>query len=169
VTTPSWNPFQHPDHPDDRTTARLTSTDEATARHPGGRTESAIGTIEQFQRIDKPWGYEQITAVLEGKYVGKVLSITAGSALSLQHHLQKEETVAVESGRVSVELGPDPAHLQAVTLDAGQGLLIRARVVHRITAITDARLLETSTAPPGWREDIVRHQDRYGRQGTSGP
>ncbi len=170
MTTPSWNPFQHPDLAAGQTTGLLTpATDEPAGRHLGGDAGTAINAVEEFERVDKPWGYEQITALLEGKYVGKVLCITAGSALSLQHHLRKEETLAVANGRVSIELGPDSAHLKTFTLEAGQRLLIRAGVVHRITAITDAQVIETSTAYPGWREDIVRHQDLYGRQGTTRP
>ncbi len=171
MTTPSWNPFQHPDLAAGQPAGPLTTTtDEPSGRHPGGGGAGpAVGTVEEFERVDKPWGYEQITAFVEGKYVGKVLCVTAGSALSLQHHVRKEETLAVASGRISIELGPDPAHLKTLTLEAGQRLLIRAGVVHRVTAITDARVIETSTAYPGWREDIVRHQDLYGRQGTTRP
>ena len=41
--------------------------------------------------------------------------------------------------------------------------------VHRISAITDLTFAETSTAAPGWREDVVRLEDKYGRAGTSTP
>jgi len=29
--------------------------------------------------------------------------------------------------------------------------------------------VEASTAAPGWREDVVRLDDRYGRLGTTAP
>ena len=35
--------------------------------------------------------------------------------------------------------------------------------------ITDVVFVEVSTAGPGWREDVVRLSDRYGRSGTSAP
>jgi hypothetical protein len=41
--------------------------------------------------------------------------------------------------------------------------------VHRITAITDIVFAEASTAGPGWREDVVRLDDKYGRAGTTAP
>jgi mannose-6-phosphate isomerase len=41
--------------------------------------------------------------------------------------------------------------------------------VHRVTAITDIVFAEASTAPPGWREDVVRLEDAYGRTGTTAP
>ena len=48
-------------------------------------------------------------------------------------------------------------------------MLVRAGVVHRITAVVDSDVLEVSTAWPGWRTDIVRLGDAYGRGGTSTP
>jgi mannose-6-phosphate isomerase-like protein (cupin superfamily) len=136
---------------------------------PRAVPHGAAEEVEPVERVDKPWGYEEIVAVLEGRYVGKVLTITAGHALSLQHHREKDETLAVQSGQVTVEYGPDAQHLRTVTLQPGQRLLIRAPVVHRITAVSDSRVLETSTAHPGWREDVVRLEDSYGRAGTSSP
>ena len=35
-----------------------------------------------------------------------------------------------------------------------------------MSAITDLVFVEASTADEGWREDVVRLEDRYGRQGT---
>ena len=40
------------------------------------------------RHIDKPWGYELIWAESES-YVGKVLFVRAGQALSLQYHEEK--------------------------------------------------------------------------------
>ena len=56
------------------------------------------------RRIDKPWGYELIWAEAED-YVGKVLFVRAGQALSLQYHEQKDESWLVQDGRASLELG----------------------------------------------------------------
>ena len=50
-------------------------------------------------RVEKPWGYELHWAKTE-RYVGKVLHITAGHALSLQYHNVKDETVYVHEGKV---------------------------------------------------------------------
>jgi mannose-6-phosphate isomerase-like protein (cupin superfamily) len=121
---------------------------------------------EPVERVDKPWGHEEIFAILEGSYVGKVLHVNAGGVLSLQEHLEKDETIAVQSGRITVVHGPDRDHLATVTLKAGERMLIRARVIHRISAQVDSVVLETSTAHSGWRTDVVRLEDRYGRQGT---
>ena len=49
------------------------------------------------RHVDKPWGYELIWAEAE-QYVGKVLFVRAGQALSLQYHEQKDESWLVQSG-----------------------------------------------------------------------
>jgi hypothetical protein len=41
--------------------------------------------------------------------------------------------------------------------------------LHRVSAVTELVIVEASTAAPGWREDVVRFEDRYGRSGTSAP
>jgi len=54
------------------------------------------------RRVEKPWGYELIWAHAE-KYVGKILHVTAGHALSLQYHRQKDETIHLLSGSMRFE------------------------------------------------------------------
>lgn len=130
------------------------------------RPEEQVAAVEL---VHKPWGHEEIFAVLEGSYVGKALHIAAGGVLSLQQHRVKDETIAVQSGQIQVDYGPDRDHLRTATLVAGAGLLIRAHVVHRIRADVDSIVLETATAHPGWRTDVVRHEDQYGRAGTNLP
>jgi mannose-6-phosphate isomerase len=129
----------------------------------------AAPDITPVLRVDKPWGHEEIFAVAEGRYVGKVLRVRAGHSLSLQYHHNKEETIAVRTGRVRLEFGPDKTSLAATELAAGQSVRIPPQFLHRVTAISDAVLLEASTADPGWREDVVRLEDHYGRAETTTP
>jgi len=51
--------------------------------------------------IDKPWGHELIWAHTD-RYVGKILHIRAGEALSLQYHRVKDETIMLLSGRMQL-------------------------------------------------------------------
>lgn len=120
-------------------------------------------------RVDKPWGHEEIFAQVEGSYVGKTLHVTGGESLSLQWHHEKDETIAVLSGRVEIDLGPSEDALRAVAVAPGQSVRIPPGVLHRVRAITDSVLVEASTAAPGWQEDVVRLEDRYGRTGTQAP
>ena len=50
-----------------------------------------------MNKVDKPWGYEEIWAKTES-YVAKRIFINENSRLSLQYHEKKEETVTVISG-----------------------------------------------------------------------
>jgi len=95
-------------------------------------------------RVDKPWGHELIWAKTD-RYVGKILHIKAGHALSLQYHERKDETVFLLSGRV---------------LEAGESFHITPRMRHRMIAETDCDVLEASTPE---LDDVVRLEDRYGR------
>jgi mannose-6-phosphate isomerase len=128
-----------------------------------------IAAVQPVTRVEKPWGHEEIFALVEGAYCGKTLHLTAGHALSLQYHEAKEETVAVQSGRIALEIGPAPESLTRLELGPGETVHVPPRAVHRMTALTDAVVLEASTTGPGWREDVVRLEDRYGRRGTSTP
>ena len=121
------------------------------------------------ERVDKPWGHEQIFAVVEGRYVGKVLTVTAGESLSLQYHEQKDETIALLSGRAELDLGTSANSLRSIALEVGTSVHVPPGLLHRLRAVDDSVLVEASTADPGWREDVVRVEDRYGRDGTSAP
>ena len=113
--------------------------------------------------------FQHAFAALEGKYVGKVIHVTAGQSLSLQYHLEKDETISVLSGAGLFEHGPAADALTSEHFGPGDTIHLPAGAVHRITAITDLTFAEVSTAGPGWREDVVRLEDKYGRAGTSAP
>jgi mannose-6-phosphate isomerase len=165
VKTPARNPFYHHDNPagvgpfdDELPTAPAAGRQSAVGGDLSDRSDrgDGIARVERNERIVKPWGQEETFALLEGQYVGKILHITAGAALPLQQHRAKDETVAVDAGQILMEYGPDLSRLTSVTMNPGDRLLIRALVVYRITAITDSRVLEASTARAGWRKDVVR-------------
>jgi mannose-6-phosphate isomerase len=120
-------------------------------------------------RQDKPWGHEQIFAAVDGKYVGKVIHVSAGHSLSLQYHEHKDETISVLSGQAVIEFGPVGGTLSERSFGPGDTMHVPPGLVHRVTAVTDLTFAEASTAEPGWREDVVRLEDRYGRSGTTAP
>jgi mannose-6-phosphate isomerase len=125
--------------------------------------------VYQAARQEKPWGHEIIYAAVEGKYVGKIIHVVAGQSLSLQYHLEKEETISVLSGAAVIEWGPAGESLSSQHFGPGDTIHLPPGTVHRISAITDLTFAETSSASPGWREDVVRLEDKYGRAGTSAP
>ncbi len=125
--------------------------------------------VYQAPRQEKPWGHEQIFAAVDGKYAGKIIYVNAGQSLSLQYHEHKDETISVLSGSADLQYGPVGGELTERRFGPGDTIHLPVRVVHRITAVTDLVFAESSTAEDGWREDVVRLEDKYGRAGTSAP
>jgi mannose-6-phosphate isomerase len=120
----------------------------------------------ESRRVDKPWGYELIWALTD-TYCGKVLFVKAGHSLSLQYHVEKDESWLVQSGRAKVELGTtEDTELTEAILEPGDTLHYSPGTVHRVTAIEDTTILEVSTPH---LDDVVRIEDAYGRAGTSAP
>jgi mannose-6-phosphate isomerase-like protein (cupin superfamily) len=56
------------------------------------------GPVE-LTTVPKPWGHETIWAKTD-RYVGKILHINAGHALSVQYHRVKDETVFLLAGEL---------------------------------------------------------------------
>jgi len=111
------------------------------------------------RRVEKPWGHELIWAVADS-YIGKILQIDAGEALSLQYHEVKEETLYLLTGSLRFYAGPVGGVLEEIELDAGDSFHVAPRTVHRMVAVTDVTMLEVSTPH---LDDVVRLEDRYGR------
>jgi mannose-6-phosphate isomerase len=126
-------------------------------------------TVYRAPEQAKPWGREVIFAAVEGRYVGKLIHVAAGHSLSTQYHREKDETISLVAGEALVAYGPDAGALTAVRFTAGDTIHLPAGVVHRIEAVTDIVFAECSTAYEGWRHDVVRLSDAYGRAGTREP
>ena len=82
----------------------------------------------------KPWGSEALFAAVEGGYVGKIISIRAGQAVSLQRHREKTETITVLSGELLAEVGPSVDALRRHPLPPGRCLHVPAGRLHRFSA-----------------------------------
>lgn len=133
-------------------------------------TSPNLSGIERFafepEKVEKPWGYELIFAVTD-RYVGKLLFVKAGESLSLQFHNVKDESWYVLEGRAQLELGaPGERVLASEIVGAGAAFRFRPGTVHRVRALEDTTIFEVSTPE---LDDVVRLEDRYGRQGTAEP
>lgn len=111
------------------------------------------------ERIDKPWGHELIWARTD-RYVGKILRIAAGEALSLQYHRRKDETLYVLSGTLELSLGERADALTTQVMGPGDRVHLWPGRLHRLAARSDCEVLEVSTPE---LDDVVRLADRYGR------
>lgn len=116
--------------------------------------------------VDKPWGHELIWAVTD-RYVGKILHVKAGEALSLQYHRVKDETIMVLSGRLRFEFFAEGDPPSSCELGPREPFHIAPGLRHRMIAVEDTDVLEVSTTE---LNDVVRLEDRYGRalQATRG-
>ena len=114
--------------------------------------------MSDVTKVEKPWGYELHWA-RTARYVGKILHIHAGHALSLQYHNQKDETLYVLRGEIIFRVREGEA-LREIRMREGDGYHVSPLTVHQMEAVTPADLLEASTPE---LDDVVRLQDRYGR------
>jgi len=110
-------------------------------------------------KVHKPWGHELIWAKTD-RYVGKILHIRAGEALSLQYHRVKDETIMLLSGRMTLQFFEDGEELKTRELVPREPVHITPGMRHRMIAIEDTDVLEVSTTE---LDDVVRLDDRYGR------
>ena len=110
-------------------------------------------------RVEKPWGYELHWAKTD-RYVGKLIHVNAGHALSLQYHNIKDETIYLHSGRLQFEI-QEGSHRVVREMRPGERVHITPKTVHRMTALEDSDIFEVSTPE---LDDVVRLEDRYGRE-----
>lgn len=114
---------------------------------------------DKLKFTDKPWGMECLLVKTE-KYAGKVIEINAGHRLSLQHHNIKMETLVLLKGIMDVNFGLLLNQLTYMRLEPGDTFHLPPGTIHRMTAIEDCLLLEVSTPE---LDDVIRHEDDYGR------
>jgi len=110
-------------------------------------------------KVEKPWGYELHWAKTD-RYVGKILHVNAGHALSLQYHNRKEETILLWAGHLLFEIEKNGS-LTRLEMKPGDRVHVAPKTVHRMTAIEDCDIFEVSTPE---LDDVVRLEDRYGRE-----
>lgn len=108
-------------------------------------------------KIEKPWGHELIWSdSLE--YIGKIIFIKNDSSLSFQFHENKEETIYVLKGILTLVIGEEKEEL---TLNPGDSFKIPPLLKHRFASKNgEVTLIEVSSYFPN---DVVRLEDKYGR------
>ena len=114
--------------------------------------------MSELTRVEKPWGYELHWAKTD-RYVGKLIHVNRGHALSLQYHNQKDETIFLWSGKLLFEI-EENGTLVGREMSPGEAVHVTPKTIHRMTAIEDADIFEVSTPE---LHDVVRLEDRYGR------
>jgi mannose-1-phosphate guanylyltransferase/mannose-6-phosphate isomerase len=123
-----------------------------------GRYEHAL-----HREVFRPWGsYDSID---QGeRFQVKRLVVKPGGVLSLQMHHHRAEHWVVVSGTARITRGEE-----TFLLEENQSTYIPVGVRHRIEnpGRIDLHIIEVQSGSYLGEDDIVRFEDRYGRQGTS--
>ena len=123
-----------------------------------GRTESQLG-----RKVFRPWGSYDSLDGAPGFQV-KRLTVLPGAILSLQLHRHRAEHWVVVSGLARVTCGSE-----VFELEVGAHTFIPRGEQHRIenpgTSVLE--IIEVQIGDYLGEDDIVRLDDRYGRQGRT--
>jgi len=118
-------------------------------------------SVKPFQElVVKPWGTESIYTSKDSAHTGKVLTVKAGSRLSLQYHDQKSETMCLVSGRAVIWLENGRGEIEHIEMERGKGYAVVPGQKHRLEAVTDAVVIEVSDPEKG---STFRLADDYRR------
>jgi mannose-6-phosphate isomerase-like protein (cupin superfamily) len=124
--------------------------------------ENPVRRVDDL-KLDKPWGFELRFAITE-RYLGKLIHVNRGEALSLQYHEAKDETLLMTKGSMDLELGDADGKGVTYRLAVGDCIRILPGRHHRMVAVEDCEFFEVSSPEIN---DVVRLEDRYGREGTT--
>jgi len=115
--------------------------------------------VSSHSRVYRPWGHYQNLDAGEG-FLVKQIVVKPGARLSLQHHAHRAEHWVVVDGVARVTNGED-----TFTLEANQSTYIPVGAKHRLENPGDAplRLIEVQSGDYIGEDDIIRHDDTYGR------
>ena len=109
--------------------------------------------------VIKPWGmYETLSS--EQGWLFKKIIVSPQQKLSLQSHMHRSEHWIVIEGNGLVTIGND-----IVAVSENSHVFIPKETKHRIHNTTDVPLvfLEVQIGALISEEDIIRHEDEYGR------
>ena len=114
---------------------------------------------------ERPWGTEDLLALVSKQFSVKRLKVKAGNKGGLQYHRHKDEVQIMISGKMIIryDLGDKVLHEKIV--EAGDVVHFPPGLVHQEEAITDCELFEASS--PHFN-DRVRVEKYYGIKKFSG-
>jgi len=124
-----------------------------------------LNSYKNLYRVVKPWGHEVWINGNHPCYALKEIYIKAGTKTSLQFHNFKQETNVLMKGiaKLHYKINPQIANEQIKNSDIACTLLtpvssvdVLPKTVHRLEAVTDIVLYETSTP---YLDDVIRILD----------
>lgn len=136
----------------------------------GMGNSSGQATQATIYRVEKPWGFEEwLNGERPTFYCFKHIFLKQGSRTSLQYHHKKHETNVLMSGKIRLHYSLIGSisnrkfrdqEIHTIDLEAPVSLEIFPFSIHRIEALSDVDLFETSTAEI---DDVVRLSDDSSR------
>lgn len=102
-------------------------------------------SLQETYTHPRGWGDEVWIENLP-EYCGKILRVKGGKRGSLHFHMNKLETMFLQSGKVKLRLiDPDKGTEYFIDLDPGDSIRIPRGQVHQIIGVEDSHLFEFST------------------------
>ena len=130
---------------------------------PGRVADVVTPLLKNHRLVYRPWGhYENI---YEGEFNKvKRITVNAGASLSTQMHQHRAEHWVVVNGTAEVIKGSE-----TFTLEANQSIYLPQGVVHSLANKTNTPLeiIEVQTGNYLEEDDIIRLEDKYGRNVSS--
>lgn len=108
---------------------------------------------------ERPWGTEDLLALVSEKFSVKILKIKAGNKGGLQYHRLKDEVAVVISGELLIRYDLGDKIIREKVVRSGEAAHFMPGLVHQEEALTDCVIIEAST--PHFN-DRVRVEDVYG-------
>ena len=108
---------------------------------------------------ERPWGSEDLLALVSLQFSVKRLRIKAGSRGGLQYHRLKDEVAVIISGEMIIRYDLGDKIIREKLVGPGEVIHFPPGLVHQEEAITDCEIIEAST--PHFN-DRVRVEEIYG-------
>ena len=108
---------------------------------------------------ERPWGTEDLLALVSKQFSVKRLKIKAGNKGGLQYHRFKDEVAIMISGQMLIRYDLGDKIIQEKIVSAGEVVHFPPGLVHQEEAITDCEIIEASS--PHFN-DRVRVEENYG-------
>ncbi|WP_018915458.1 mannose-1-phosphate guanylyltransferase/mannose-6-phosphate isomerase [Vreelandella zhanjiangensis] len=124
--------------------------------------------FQSHQRVYRPWGHYR-TMVLTDSFQVKEIVVNPSGKLSLQMHHHRAEHWVVVQGTAQVTQGEghgNTANLRSFLLSEDESTYIPLGTVHRLEnpGVIPLKLIEVQTGSYLGEDDIVRYNDKYGRE-----
>ena len=94
---------------------------------------------------ERPWGTEDLLAIVSKQFSVKRLRLNKGSKGGLQYHRLKDEVAILISGEMLIRYDTGDGILKERIIRPGQTVHFPAGLVHQEEALADCEIIEAST------------------------